>query len=246
MFFEEFIYLDTVGSTNSYLKESCFKNRTIVWTYNQTQGRGRENRAWIDFKDKNLALSILFLENDISNIVWYIATTSLSIIDTLLNYGINNGWIKWPNDVYIQTKKLAGILAESIWNNGKIERLIIGIGININTDKNELLKINKEATSIAIEKNSSVNIEDFTKNFIYNLDKRFNELLITKNIKKIREEWLKHSKIIGKEVEWVQPFEKEKFNGIVKDIDMDGFLILKIGNDLVKVTSGDIILKNID
>ena len=69
MFFKEFLYLDTVDSTNEYLKRVESIERTIVWTYNQIKGRGRENKKWFDFKDKNLALSMLFIPKEFLNIL---------------------------------------------------------------------------------------------------------------------------------------------------------------------------------
>lgn len=242
MFFKKFLYLEKVDSTNNYLK-SVDKDRTVVWSYNQTKGRGRENRKWVDFKDKNLALSILFIPTEFFNTVWYIASASLAIIDTITYYGINNGWIKWPNDVYIQNKKLAGILAESLWQNNIIEKLIIGIGINVNTERNNLSIIDKEATSVAIEINKIIDIKEFTKRFIDNLSERFELLLTYNNIELIKEEWIKNSRIIGRKVEWHQIAKKEIITGIVRDVDNEGLLILESEDRIFKVISGDIILK---
>jgi len=244
LIFRELIYLEHIDSTNSYLKKVEKNDRVLVWTYNQTEGRGRENRRWIDFKDKNLALSVLFLPEEPINILWYIATISLSLIDTLDSYGIKDRWIKWPNDVYILDKKLAGILAESVWSGDKIERLIIGIGVNVNTTEEDLTLIDKKATSIAIEIKKSVDIKEWTKNFITNISNRFELFLIEKNIKKIKEDWLKESKIIEKLVEWRDINREIPITGIVKDIDIDGFLVLQTKDKIFKVTSGDIILKN--
>jgi len=243
LFFKKSIYLQSVDSTNIYLKKCEKEDRIVVWTYNQTAGRGRENRKWIDFKDKNLALSVLFEPTEPFNINWYIAATSLSLIDTLDYYGIRERWIKWPNDVYINGKKLAGILAESVWNGNRIDRLIIGIGINVNTEKEEIALIDKKATSVAIEKGSKIDIKEWTERFIQNLSYRFEILLEQNRIDKIKEDWLKESKIIGKKVEWID-INKNVREGIVEDIDNDGFLVLKIGNDIIKVMSGDIALKD--
>lgn len=144
------------------LKEKKFKDRTLVYSFNQTKGRGREDKIWVDFKNKNLALSFLFTKNILPGNVWYIAATSLSMLDLLkIETGIRNPWIKWPNDIYINDKKIAGILAETVWENQNIAKLIIGIGININLTLDDIKSIDKEATSTFIETGKQIQVKKF-------------------------------------------------------------------------------------
>lgn len=58
-FFKNIIYLDTIDSTNTFLKINDFQDKTIVYTFDQTKGRGRGSKEWVDFKDKNIALSFI-------------------------------------------------------------------------------------------------------------------------------------------------------------------------------------------
>jgi BirA family transcriptional regulator, biotin operon repressor / biotin---[acetyl-CoA-carboxylase] ligase len=238
-FFNKIIYTETTESTNTFLKENDFEDKTILYTFNQTKGRGRENRNWINFSNKDLALSIglkpqvVFQQN-----VWYISLISLSLIDVFKKLKIKNSWIKWPNDVYIENKKIAGILSESIWKNNSLSKFIIGIGININSCENDLKMItDKKTTSIFLETGKEVHLNDFVKMFIDSLSKWF--LLFEKNkIERIKKEWIKYCNIINKKVEWKS--NEKKTIGIISDIDKDGFLYLKTENETIKIICGEI------
>lgn len=233
------IYLENALSTNTFLKISDYPDRTIVYTFDQKEGRGREDRKWLNFKDKNLALSLLFKpEENVKNYLWYIAVNSLALIKLLENYGIKSSYIKWPNDIYIDDKKISGILAESTWKGQKTDKLIIGIGVNVNSSLDDIKTIDKKATSLFIETNKVVNIKLFTEEYIGLLNKYYGILLLEKNIDYIKEEWMNKSKIIGKKVCWV--FNGNEIYGEASDIDEEGFLMLKTESGLLKVLSGDI------
>lgn len=238
-FFEKTVFLETIESTNSFLKTNPFPNRTIAYTFNQTKGKGRNQKNWTDFKDKNIALSYLLKSNpSFNNITWFIATCSLSLINILKKLKIKNFWIKWPNDIYINENKLAGILAESIWKSGKIEKIIIGIGININCTENDLKKLDNKATSILIESGSNQNLNIFFNNFKDELSFWLDLLINKKNINKIRKTWLQYCKILNKKVEWLNGNTKE--TGIIKDINKNGSLIIRINNKKEIINSGEV------
>ncbi len=242
-FFNNVIYLDNIDSTNDYLKNNNFENKTIVYTFNQTKGRGREQKSWMDFKNKNLAVSFLLKpEIFFNNNIWYIAAASLALIDIIEKLRINNSWIKWPNDIYIKKEKTAGILAESIWQSKKIEKIIIGIGININCTKKDLLILDNKATSFFIQTGQVLNIKDFFYNYKNQLSKWLSILLFENNgTERIKENWFKYSKIINKKVEW--SIQDKKVTGKITAIEDDGTLIIKIKGKYHKITSGDIRIK---
>jgi BirA family transcriptional regulator, biotin operon repressor / biotin---[acetyl-CoA-carboxylase] ligase len=238
-FFKKVIFLETIDSTNSYLKNNKFDDRTIIYTFNQTKGRGRVNRNWIDFKDKNLALSILFLpQNKSINTKLGIAAISISLIEALRDCKIYDAWIKWPNDIYVGEKKISGILAESIWRNELLEKFIIGIGVNINLSEEDLSIIDKPATSILYETGELQDMNKFVTKFIKKLSGIFSILYKRKDIRKIKKMWLSYSRIIGKQVNW--NLNGIKKIGTVVDIDNEGSLILNIDGQIFNVVSGDI------
>lgn len=139
-------YYETLPSTNTYLKENYknFESGIVIVTNKQTDGRGRFTRKWIS--DNDLTFSIMFKGVDYNHGL----VAPLAIIEALENFKIS-AKIKWPNDIYIDGKKLAGILIESIYEANDLKCVIVGIGINlekkdddlnacyVNINKNDLL-----------------------------------------------------------------------------------------------------------
>ncbi len=235
------IYLESIDSTNNYLKKGNFEETTIVYTFNQTKGRGRDQKAWKDYKDKNIAISFLLKPKKIfNNNTWYIAATALALIDILKKFHIKNSWIKWPNDIYIKNDKLAGILAESVWLSDRLTKLIIGIGININCTKEELSSLENRATSLFIQKGKTFDMNDFFNLYREQLSKWL-LILEKEGIFKIRKRWLKYCKIINKKVDWIK--DGNKINGKIINIDADGGLLLKTKTGFEKIISGEVLLE---
>lgn len=239
--FNKILYLERIESTNDYLKKGTFDDKTIVYTLNQTKGRGQGQKKWKGFKDKNIAISFLIKPQRVfNNNIWYVAAASLSLIDMLKKYHIKNSWIKWPNDVYIKKDKLAGILAESVWISDRLTKIIIGIGININCTKKDLSGLGNRATSLYIQKRGIFDLHDFFYAYKEQLSKWL--LMIEKDgILEIRKKWLKYCKIINKKVEWLK--DGNKINGKIINIENDGSLIFKGKNIYEKIISGEVMIK---
>lgn len=124
---------EQLNSTNDYLKQNyqSYNNEDVILAIKQTAGRGRFTRVWESSSD--LTFSILF-KNSSAN---HSLITPLSIINALKKLGYN-ALIKWPNDIYLNSKKLGGILSECIYDGSNILCQIIGIGLNL-TPKPESL-----------------------------------------------------------------------------------------------------------
>ncbi len=126
-----FYYTDIIDSTNSYFKRefSHFETDSVLIAKKQTSGRGRYDRKWEDEDD--LLFSLLKKDDNRYEIL-----LPLSLMRALRRQGIK-AFIKWPNDIYVDSKKLAGILIEDIFQNQKRMCQIIGVGINM-TDKDQI------------------------------------------------------------------------------------------------------------
>mgnify|MGYP001288733886 CR=1 FL=1 len=144
-----------IDSTNNEAKRNIFQypHGSVVYADAQTAGKGRLNRTWMSPPNKNLYLSLILKEADVGyeNLNSYVQIAALAIWKTLIDLGIAKALIKWPNDVLVDESKIAGILCESVMKKGKIEALIIGIGLNINMTKEDFLGLNRAATSIHLE-----------------------------------------------------------------------------------------------
>ncbi len=135
-FLQYLIEFDMIDSTNEYLKNHYQKlpNFTIVKANYQTKGHGQFGRVWESNYKENLMFSILikkdlpFLANDINPIVVSAIFNTLDEFDVDCRY-------KYPNDIYIGNRKIAGILIETKYDNQELEYMIIGIGLNMNQEK---------------------------------------------------------------------------------------------------------------
>lgn len=111
-------------------------NLHIVWSDEQTNGRGQRGNSWESEEGSNLTFSILTLPHFLRADQQFLLSKliSNSIVSTLASYKIS-ATIKWPNDIYVEDKKICGILIEcSISGNGALNRVIIGVGLNVNQE----------------------------------------------------------------------------------------------------------------
>lgn len=155
------IYFETIDSTNEYLKREyrSLSSYTFISASTQTNGRGRLGRKWLDEGGKNILFSLLIKDEKLcKNFTSLSILAAVSVLKSLKSYNIDCT-IKWPNDVFVNDKKLAGILLEGISEEGKLTGLIIGVGINV-YQKQFLSDYRIDPTSVVLETNSCVDIEN--------------------------------------------------------------------------------------
>lgn len=133
---------ESVASTNDYLKSlKPDKKIKACLAEQQTKGKGRLNREWYSPFGRNIYLSLLYpFQKDVSELSGLSMVTSLAIVNTLKEFGINKDmYVKWPNDIIYANKKISGSLIEIQAETHGSSRAIIGIGINVNmlNDKEE-------------------------------------------------------------------------------------------------------------
>jgi BirA family biotin operon repressor/biotin-[acetyl-CoA-carboxylase] ligase len=161
-------------STNDYLKEnaSFFNEGTVVWTKNQTSGRGQQGNKWISEADKNLTFSILLLPHFLQvNKQFYLSmVTALAVTDFLKKFDVE-AQIKWPNDILVNKKKISGILIENTLKGNSINCSIVGVGININ--QTNFCAPNSTSLLNVIKSNSAFNLEELLKAFITIFEKYY-------------------------------------------------------------------------
>ncbi|MCW3072729.1 MAG: birA, biotin-(acetyl-CoA-carboxylase) ligase [Bacteroidetes bacterium] len=137
------VHLTAVDSTNSYASEMLRQMRpaegTIVYSFEQKKGRGQRGSSWHGEANKNVAFSLIlhpsFLHADEQFLLT--KTASLAVSDLMAEMLAGQGCrvsVKWPNDVYADDKKIAGILIENSIGNQLIQSSVIGIGLNVNQD----------------------------------------------------------------------------------------------------------------
>jgi len=236
-----FIFYDEVDSTNELLlKDTSIKNHgTVLFADNQVKGRGRLDRKWITVKDSSLTFSILLTENLSANTINLInLAASVAVAQSLENLYQLDVRLKWPNDVLIQTRKVCGILVESVSKGDAIERLVVGIGVNVNQPIFEG-QFNVPPTSIRKEFGKVSSRERLIAEILNEFER------ILKKIKKdpdsVLNSWRSKCKMIGEKVKVVDG--ENTTYGIFEDIDDKGFLLLNDKDGVKKVFSGDVSLR---
>ncbi len=236
-------YFDSVDSTqNQALKmaDEPANNGAIIIAATQTGGKGRAKRKWISPKGGIWFSIILQPKFDISITTLFPIASSLALSNTLQKTLKISPELKWPNDLTIKGKKLAGILVDASLESNRIESLVLGIGINFDVDVKQIEKALKGSpnfygvASLGEQKNKIRPVQ-LIQTFLTELEKIY-ELLNKKQTKKIISEWTKRSSTIGKRVELNTT--DGKMNGKAVKIDEDGALILDNGE---RILAGDII-----
>lgn len=236
-----FVYVEEIDSTNTILlKNNEYRhNGTTILAEYQLHGKGRRSRNWIAAKEQALTFSILLsraLEKVEVNVINLGA--SLAVAQAIENLHQLKVEVKWPNDVLVEGKKIAGILLESISKGSKLEKIVVGIGINVN-QPNFKGKFEIPPTSIRMELKRIASRERLLSE-VLNI---FEEIVLTsiQNKKKILNDWRAKCKLIGEKIIIVEG-DEEKF-GVFEDIDDNGFLLLKSRDNRVTIYHGDVSLR---
>ncbi len=134
------VYLPTCHSTNEYanglLAEGNPIEGTLVITPKQTAGKGQRGNSWEAEEGKNLTFSLIFKPSflKVSQQFYLNIISSLAVRDTVAHFLQTDLKVKWPNDIYLGNKKIAGILIQNTIKKDSIGATIIGIGLNVNQE----------------------------------------------------------------------------------------------------------------
>lgn len=235
-------YFDAIDSTQTFaieLSKKPHENGSIVIAKTQTAGRGRLNRRWESPKG-GIWLSILLRPDfDISHVSLFSLATSLALAIAIEKKFKIKPELKWPNDVMINNKKVAGILIDASIETNKIDYLIAGVGINFRINTRQVTKKmpKKRYEITTLVKNEEADPVDFIQEFLYQLE-IINKKMIAGNIKEIMKEWTYRSSTIGKNVKVVTPTSTTSGKAVA--IDENGALLLSVKNKTHRILAGDI------
>lgn len=148
----ELFYFQELPSTNTYAKQIVKTERfhgAIVLADNQTEGRGQHQRNWVIEAHQNLTFSIIFEPQKGDRLSILTLACALAVSEYIEEHLKQDTQLKWPNDVLVNGKKISGLLTETVFRGDVLDRLVIGIGFNINQRKFDE-KLTETATSLAI------------------------------------------------------------------------------------------------
>ena len=164
------IHFEEIDSTNNYAKERRGEREDLIITAKrQTGGRGTKGRSFVSKEGGVYLTSLCFYDNFPAKDAFKIMeSTAVAVCETLRFYGLKPV-IKWANDVFVNGKKICGILIENTLSGGNISSSVVGIGLNVNTSfEGELESI---ATSMRLEGGKSFLVEEITERLIAELSK---------------------------------------------------------------------------
>lgn len=228
-------HFNTIDSTNTWCKlhadEFSVGKLTLVTADTQTAGRGRFKRRWESPAGQNIYATFCFFveghTQEIGNIPQILALSTAAVLKKL-NFTPE---LKWPNDVLLSGKKVAGILAETTTVGNRL-CVVIGIGLNVNMPKATMQLIDRPATSLMVEGGHSFDIENVLKDlqdqFSYDLDQFFKE-----GFAAYLETYRDH---MSKDPHKIIRFHDNKFiwEGTLQAINPDGSLCLRLMNGETK------------
>ena len=242
---KEAYYFDSITSTQDQAMKmaSEIKNDgVVVIAQKQTGGKGRGGRKWASPEGGIWLSVILRPEFDISVATLFPMAASLALAFTMEKCFKIKPELKWPNDVTLQGKKVAGILVDASLESNKIENIVLGVGINFDVNAKQLekqLKGTPNFYGVATLKKfkKSISPVKFVQMFLEELEKIF-EWLNEEQVKKITREWTKRSSTIGANVELTT--KEGKITGKALRIDNDGALVID-DKKKTRVLAGDIV-----
>lgn len=237
------VLLRQVNSTNEVAKQLAMYGAaegTFVVSEVQTNGYGRRGRRWFSPKG-GLWLSVILRPrlkaNDAARLVF---VAGLAVVETLRELYNVAPETKWPNDILLDRRKVAGILSEMSTRNKKVRYVIIGIGINANIKVAQALPVElwKTATSLRDELGKKVELDRLFRSLVVRLEKIYDRFLEDGFDRTLRK-WKKYASFIGQKVQATDA--EEKVEGLAIDVDCEGALVIQLeSGELKRVTSGDV------
>ncbi len=233
-------YFDKVSSTMDEAMQLGMQGAqegTLIIAESQGKGRGRLGRLWDSPKYKGIYLSLI-LRPDISpnHCPTLTLLAAVSICEAVSSVCGLDCQIKWPNDILIHHKKIAGILTELNAEMDRVSFVLIGIGLNVNNDKKDLVS---GATSLREQKKEDINRIELLQELL----RRIEENYVTfqkEGPQVILDKWRKNSLTLGARVKVA--CQKEHLEGEAIDIDSDGGLLIRKDSGIIeKVMSGDVV-----
>jgi BirA family transcriptional regulator, biotin operon repressor / biotin---[acetyl-CoA-carboxylase] ligase len=252
------IYLPSARSTNDVAKEAARSGAvegTVVITDEQTAGRGRLGRTWLAPAGSSALMSLVVRPPLSTEAVFRLTMLTGSAVAAAVETvtGLTAG-VKWPNDVFVNGRKVAGILSEASLIEGRVDFVVIGIGMNVNADLSVFDEIAATATSLSSEVGRPVDRTETICQTLLELERRYLPLCgdalpraetatsLARWQESIYQEWRSWLITCG---QWVSVDDgRTVVEGLAEDVDVDGALLVRLADGaLLRVAAGDVSLR---
>lgn len=232
-----------IGSTNQHLIDNLdnIASGTVCLAEYQASGRGRRGRQWISPFGSNLYFSMYWrLEAGMAAAMGLSLVVGVAVVEALENMGFDGVKLKWPNDLYYQDRKLAGILVEMSGQAGGAAHLVIGMGMNLIMQDRESA-IDQPWVSLAeVIGQDRIDRNQLAIAFIQALDKALREYELY-GMQDFVERWNRLDNFIGRKVKLIMG--NNEICGIERGIDVHGGVLLETEQGLKSYVGGEISLR---
>ena len=223
---KEIVYFTEIDSTNLKAKDLAARGApegSLVLSEKQTKGRGRKARNWFSPSRDGIYLSLILRPTIAPREAPVITLlTAVAVAETLLSLTRLKIAIKWPNDILVSGKKLAGILTEIGTQGDSIDYVVVGLGLNVNTPRFPE-DIRDKATSMLIETGKRFSRVKVIREYLKWYEAYY-EVFKHIGFEPVRKRWRELTNMIGQQIT-VETIDK-RYSGEVQDIDKDGALII--------------------
>lgn len=232
---------ESIDSTNraafELAQEGAFHGEVVI-AETQTAGKGRRGRSWASPSGKNLYCSVILRpEIPPSRAPELTLVAAVALAETLREAGADAS-IKWPNDVQIGGRKVAGILTELSADVERVQFVVVGLGVNLNATADDFPPdVAEVATSLKLARGTTVPRALFTAALFTRLE-QWLDTWTEEGFGPVRLAWKKLSTILGQEV--LVRSEQKELRGVAEDIDESGALILRVDGKLERILAGDV------
>jgi BirA family biotin operon repressor/biotin-[acetyl-CoA-carboxylase] ligase len=237
-------YFPEIDSTNRFAFKRAQEGGVegeVVIADSQTQGKGRMGRKWFSPPSLNLYLSVVLRPKlPPASAPQLTLMAAVALADTVQAFLAAPPSIKWPNDILVGGKKLAGILTESSCETDRVHFVVVGFGVNLNLPAASLPDVIRDrATSLLILTGKPIDRTAFARQLINDLDRCYGELE-RKGFPRIARRWESFFGLRGRKVS--VKMADQRVSGIARGIDGDGALIVEEeGGGLRKIIAGEVI-----
>jgi BirA family biotin operon repressor/biotin-[acetyl-CoA-carboxylase] ligase len=240
----DLVYFDEIGSTNDWgrkLAQSGAQDGTVVFANHQTAGRGRLDRRWEAPAGSSLLLSVIFRPDLAAHQAQRLTMISgLAVADAVEAETGLPVKLKWPNDIVVQGGKAGGILTEVGLSGQRIDYAVVGIGLNVNLDSEQLPpRPLVPATSLSQSLGHAVERLSLLRALLRAIDARY---LALQSGRSPHEEWAARLTTLGQPV--IVSSADTSVEGVAEAVDDDGALLVRLADGrLETVFAGDVTLR---
>jgi BirA family biotin operon repressor/biotin-[acetyl-CoA-carboxylase] ligase len=234
--------LDSTDSTNAAAMRSIALRSPlplVVLAERQTAGRGRRGRKWVSPFGENIYYSLaLRIEGGMRQLEGLSLLVGLAVLKTLREVGVKAAGLKWPNDVLVGRRKIAGVLLELLGDPADVCHVVIGIGVNVNMRSSE--EVDQEWTSVQIETGLSSDRNELIARLSINIA-QYMAVHQEKGFGALRAEWEENHLWQGEAVTLLAGTQATE--GVVLGIDAQGALRMQIEGTEKSFSGGELSLR---